>query len=195
MYRYILCIGICALIWSVNGKWIIQAIRERVTSEAYIHTGLGLFLSLLTLELTLGILRLWVQLDILWLRVIGFILYIPSAILVFGSIIELKRKGRPESHDPTYTTTFVDSGMYSIIRQPITLGVAIWSIALILVFQSTVSIVLSASSILCFWISARKEAEYNIRKFGDKYEAYSKRVPMWNIIEGLRRAIVSKFTQ
>ena len=84
MYRYILCIGICALIWSVNGKWIIEAMRERVTSEVYIHTGLGVFFSLLTLELTLGMLRLWAQLDILWLQVIGFILYIPSAILVFG---------------------------------------------------------------------------------------------------------------
>jgi protein-S-isoprenylcysteine O-methyltransferase Ste14 len=195
MYRYILCIGICALIWSVNGKWIIEAMRERVTSEVYIHTGLGVFFSLLTLELTLGMLRLWAQLDILWLQVIGFILFIPSAILVFGSIIELKRKGEPETSDPTHTTAFIHSGMYSIIRQPITLGMAIWSIALILVFQSILSLLLSASAVLCFWMSARKEAEYNLRKFGGKYEAYMKKVPMWNIIEGLRRAKATNFPQ
>ena len=85
--------------------------RERVTSEVYIHIGLGIFFTLLTLELTLGILKLWAHSDVLWLQVIGLILYIPSAILVFGSIIELKRKGRPETFDPTYTTTFVHSGM------------------------------------------------------------------------------------
>jgi protein-S-isoprenylcysteine O-methyltransferase Ste14 len=195
MHRYIVCIGICALIWGVNGKWIIEAIRERVTSEVYIHTGLGIFLSLLTLELTLGRLKLWGELDILWLRIIGFILFIPSAILVFSSIIELKRKGRTVGHDPTFTTTFIHSGMYSLIRQPITLGMAIWSVALILVFQSIPPILLGAPSILCFWMSARKEAEYNMKKFGDRYEAYMKKVPMWNIIGGLRRADRTNSTQ
>jgi protein-S-isoprenylcysteine O-methyltransferase Ste14 len=170
-----------------------RCIRERVTSEVYIHTGLGIFFTLLTLELSLGILKLWAQLDILWLRAIGFILYIPAAILVFGSIIELKRKGRSETSDPTHTTAFVHSGMYRIIRQPVTLVMAIWSIALMFVFQSTLSLLLSASSILCFWMSARKEVEYNIRKFGDRYEAYMKKVPMWNIIKGLRRAQTSNF--
>lgn len=68
-----------------------------------------------------------------------------------------------------------------------TLGMAIWSIALILVFQSVLSIILGASSIVCFWLLARKEAEYNIGKFGDNYREYMKKVPMWNIIRGLRR--------
>jgi protein-S-isoprenylcysteine O-methyltransferase Ste14 len=85
--------------------------------------------------------------------------------------------------------------MYSLIRQPITLGMAIWSVALISVFQSIPSIVLGASSMLCFWMSARKEAEYNVRKFGDRYKTYMKMVPMWNIIGGLRRAKLGNFNQ
>jgi len=185
MWEYILCIGICTVIWIVNGIWIIQAARERFTGEIYAHIGLGIFFTLLTLELTLGILKLWMRLDILWLQVIGFILYIPSGILVFGSAIELKRKGKPKTYDPSYTTTFVDTGMYGIIRQPITLGMTIWSIALILTFQSILSIILGVSSTFCFWMSARKEAEYNIRKFGDEYKEYMKKVPMWNVMRGL----------
>jgi len=183
MWEYILCIGICTVIWIVNGRWIIQAARERFTGEIYAHIGLGIFFTLLTLELTLGILKLWMRLDILWLQVIGFILYIPSGILVFGSAIELKRKGKPKTYDPSYTTTFVDTGMYGIIRQPITLGMTIWSIALILTFQSILSIILGVSSTFCFWMSARKEAEYNIRKFGDEYKEYMKKVPMWNFFK------------
>lgn len=85
------------------------------------HTGLGFFFTLLTLELTLGELGIWMQFDILWLQVIGYILYIPSAILVFGSMLELKRKGKPETADPTATTTFVDTGVYHVVRQPMTL--------------------------------------------------------------------------
>lgn len=187
MYRYILSVAICAVIWIVNGKEIIGALRERATSEIYIHTGLGIFFSLLTLEWALGVFRLWTRFEILSLRVIGLILFIPSAYLVATSHYELKHKGRPATAKISTTTAFVDTGIYCIVRQPMTLGMAIWSIALILVFQSVLSIILGASSIVCFWLSARKEAEYNIGKFGDNYREYMKKVPMWNIIKGLRR--------
>lgn len=186
MYRYILCIIILAFIWIVNGRWIFQSARERITSEIYIHIGLGIFLTLLTLELTLGTFNLWMRFDILWLRVIGFILYIPSAYLVAASIYALKHRGRPATADFTATSTFIDTGIYRLIRQPMTLGIAIWSIALIFVFQSVLSIILCVPSIVCFWISARKEGEYNIRKFGDDYRKYMKQVPMWNVFKGLR---------
>lgn len=186
MYRYILCIIILAFIWIVNGRWIFQSARERITSEIYIHIGLGIFLTLLTLELTLGTFSLWMRFDILWLRVIGFILYIPSAYLVAASIYALKHRGRPATADFTTTSTFIDTSIYRLIRQPMTLGITIWSIALIFVFQSVLSIILCVPSIVCFWISARKEGEYNIRKFGDDYRKYMKQVPMWNVFKGLR---------
>ena len=183
MYRYILCVGICVFVWIVNVRWIIQAVRKRVTSEIYIHTGLGIFFTLLIL----GMFKLWTQFDILWLQVIGFILYVPSGILVFGSMFELKHKGKPDTADPTSTTTFVNTGVYRIVRQPMTLGMAIWSIALILVFQSILSIILGILSFFCFWMSARKEIEYNTRKFGNEYREYMKKVPMWNIFKRLRK--------
>ena len=187
MHRYILCVSICAAIWIINGRWLVQAVRERITSELYIHIGLGIFFTLLTLELTLGPFQLWPRFDILWLRVSGFILYIPSAYLVVASMYALKHKGRPKTADLTATTTFVDTGIYGIVRQPMTLGMAIWAIALILVFQSVLSIILGVLAVLCFWVSARKESEYNISKFGDAYKEYMKRTTMWNVFEGLRK--------
>ena len=182
-----LCIGICAIIWIVNGIWLIQALRDHIASEIYMHIGLGIFFSLLALELTIGIQGAWRHFEISWLAVIGWILYVPSAVLVFGSMIELKHKGRPKSADFTATTTLIESGLYRFFRQPMTLGEAIWSIALVFVFQSILAVSLGVVSLFCFWMSARKEGEYNIRKFGDAYKEYMKQVPMWNIFKGLKK--------
>lgn len=187
MYRYIICIAICTIIWVINGRWIAQGVREGIASEAYIHTGLGIFFTLLTLELTLGTIGLWSQFNISQMRIIGLILYIPSAYLVVAALHDLQHKGKPESEDPTATTIFIDAGIYAALRQPLTLGVAIWSIALILLFQSIPSVILGILSVFCFWMSARKEAEYNIKKFGIRYKKYMDEVPMWNVFRVLKR--------
>jgi len=126
-------------------------------------------------------------LDIFWVQVIGLVLYIPSAYLVAASMHTLKYKGRPRTADPTATTTFIDTGLYGIVRQPMTLGVAIWCIAFMLAFQSILAVILGIVSLLCFWMSARRETEYNMKKFGDEYKEYMKKVPMWNFFKGLRK--------
>ena len=152
------------------------------------HFGLGIFFTLLTLELMFGNAGAWMRSDNWWLEIIGFLLFIPSGILVFGAMYELKRKGQSKTGDFTATNALIDTGLYGVISQPMTLGMAIWSIALIILFQSLVSLVLGVVSFLCFWMSARTEDEYNIRKFGDAYKEYSRRVPLWNLIKGLRNA-------
>lgn len=145
------------------------------------HTGLALFFSVPALELTVGNTGAWNHSDIVWLEIIGWLLYVPSAILVISSMTGLSRKGKPKGHDFTETTTIIKSGIYGSIRQPMTLGLAIWSFAMAMVFQSVVTIILSLISFFCFRMAARKESEYNIRKFGDDYSEYMKKVPMWNI--------------
>ena len=184
MYEYALCIGICAVIWIVNGKLIINAIKEDVTSEIYMHTGLGIFFSLITIEwiLVADLSGLRMHSNIPWLEVVGFVLYIPSAYLVVASVHALKRYGTPETG--IETTIFVDSGIYKTIRQPMTLGMAIWSVALIFVFQSALSAILGVVSLFCFYMSARTESKYDILKYGADYGDYMKRVPMWNVLGG-----------
>ena len=66
MVRIYFCIGICAVIWIINGIWIFQAFRDRVTSEVYMHTGLSIFFSLLALELTIGLNGAWIHFDFFW---------------------------------------------------------------------------------------------------------------------------------
>jgi len=190
LLAYILCTAICALIWIWNGRCIAQGIKEHVISEVYIHVGMGIFFTLLTFELTVGNLGAWARLDILWLQIIGFVLYAPAIYLVAASHKSLEYKGKPTS-ERLATTKLIDTGIYSIIRQPMTLGMAFFSVAIILLGQSVLSVILGASSLFCFWMSARAEAEYNIRKFGAKYKKYMERVPMWNFLKGAKNKKLS----
>jgi protein-S-isoprenylcysteine O-methyltransferase Ste14 len=187
MIRYVICIGLCAVVWIVNIKEIIHTVKNRFLSEVFIHAGLGLFFSIMIIEWTLGAFGYWERLNISWLKIIGFILFIPSAYLVWTSHETLKRKASPQGGKLDATTVFVDSGIYGVVRQPMTLGMAIWSIALILVFQSLLSLILGLACVLSFWLSAVKEGEHNISKFGEAYQQYVQRVPMWNVASGLSR--------
>jgi len=47
--------------------------------------------------------------------------------------------------------------------------------------------ILGIIAIFCAWMASRKEDEFNILKFGDDYREYMKKVPMWNVLKGLRR--------
>ena len=187
MWEYIICAVICAVIWIVNGRWIILSAKEHITGEIYSHTGLGIFFTLLTLELILGEAGMWMQANSSWLQIIGYLFYIPSAFLVFGSMIQLKHKGKARTLAPHGTTTVVQTGIYGIVRHPMWLGMAIWSTALILVFQSFFSIVLSTVAVVCFRMGATKEDEFNIKEFGDDYKEYMNKVPMWNVFKGLMK--------
>jgi protein-S-isoprenylcysteine O-methyltransferase Ste14 len=187
MWAYI----ISAIIWIVNAKYIIQGIREHNQSEAYEHFGLAVYFTLLVL----GIGRpqiAGVFSDLLWLEIIGFILFIPSALLVGLPIVTLERKGKTKTSAsplsaPSDATIMLDTGIFGVVRHPLYLGTALWSVALMLVFQSILSVILGIVAISCFWMASRKEDEFNIKKFGDGYRGYMKRVPMWNLFVGLRK--------
>ena len=187
MIRYLICIVLCAVVWIVNIKEIIHAVKTRMPSEIFIHAGLGLFFSIMIIEWTLGAFGYWERLNYFWPKTIGFILFVPSAYLEWTSHEMLKHKANPEGGKLDATTVFLDSGIYGIVRQPMTLGMAIWSIALILVFQSLLSLILGLACVLCFWLSATKEGEHNISKFGEAYKGYMKKVPMWNVLSGMLR--------
>lgn len=184
-YRYVLGAVICVVIWLFNGRWLIHAVKERITSEIFMHAGLGVLLTLLALELTLADVVAGCQSDALWLRIVGFLLFIPSFALIAASFHALNRKG--QASDLTETRVFIDKGIYSVIRQPMTLGCAIWSVALILVFRSTFSLILGLACGFLFWVAARTEDAYDIQKFGDHYREYMRRIPMWNVFKGSAR--------
>ena len=186
MTNYLIGVALIILIWLVNGICIIQGIKSRVRSEVYMHIGLGLFFSLVVLASVWGKLKLLWQGHFGWLATIGLILYIPAFFLVLSSLVSLKHKGKARGADMTATTVLIRSGIYRLIRQPMTLGMAIWSIALILMLQSLVTLIIGTLAFLSFLQSARREGEMNKEKFGTAYQDYIKKVPMWNFFKGLK---------
>jgi protein-S-isoprenylcysteine O-methyltransferase Ste14 len=181
MLTYIICGVICLFIWVVS---LIPAIKERFASEIYGHTGMALFFTLLVLGF--GIPRLGnIFPDILWIEIIGYVLFIPAAFLVASSFHCLFRKGKARTLSPSDKMTLVDTGIYGVVRHPMLLGMAVWSFALILVFQSALSVVLGISAIVLSWMAAREEDKINQKKFGTSYKKYMTMVPRWNAFKGL----------
>jgi protein-S-isoprenylcysteine O-methyltransferase Ste14 len=167
MWIYIVILGV---IWV---GLLMPVVQERRAWIAYAHGGTGLFFS--SLLLSLGIHQTGDLADIVWLEIIGFVLFIPAAILIVSAIVALVQ-GK-----------LVETGMMRIVRHPMYLGTAIAAFALILVFQSILSIVLSIIAIVLLWMASNMEDDYNIERFGDSYREHMAHVPRWNLFKGLRK--------
>jgi protein-S-isoprenylcysteine O-methyltransferase Ste14 len=169
---------IIAVIWlAIVFGWLVPVIKKRMIGEIYMACGLGIFFTIIVLgAMVVG------AGDISPLVYLGWAFYVPAAAFVIPSFISLKHKGKPESGwEPT--TELIESGVYRIVRHPLYLGSAIFTLGLMLIFQSIVSTILGLVAIFCFWMASRKEDAFNIEKFGDAYKEYMKRVPMWNVFK------------
>ena len=167
MWIYIIILGV---IWV---GLLIPVVQQRLTWIAYAHGGTGLFFT--SLLLSLGLHQTGDIADILWLEIIGFVLFIPAAILIASAMVAITQGD------------LVKSGMMRIVRHPMYLGTAIAAFALILVFQSILSIVLSIIAIVLPWMASKMEDDYNIGRFGDSYREHMTLVPRWNVFKGLRK--------
>ena len=145
-----------------------------MVQEIYMACGLGIYFSLIVLG------WIWKTLDIRPLLYIGYAAISLGIAFVIPSFISLKHKGKPES-GWEQTTVLIDSGVYRIVRHPLYLGSAIAMLGIMLVIQSVPSTILGLVAIFCFWMASKKEDAFNIDKFGDTYQEYMKKVPMWNV--------------
>ena len=151
---------------------LIPVIKERRAWSACTHGGAALFFT--SLFLSLGLDQTGDIADILWLEIIGFILLIPAIILFIAAMIAVARG------------SLVKTGISRIVRHPMYLGTALAAFALMLIFQSILSILLGIIAIALLWIAGILEDTYNIKRFGDSYKKYMKSVPRWNVFKGLR---------
>ena len=180
MWAYIICVGIWA---GIIVGWLVPVTRKRIVYEIYEACGLGIYFSLIILGWE------WKIIDIFPLAYIGYALYVPAAVLVIFSFINLKHKGKPKS-GWEYTTTIINSDVFRVVRHPLYLGAAIWTVGILLVIQSIPSTILGLVAIFCFSMASKKEDEFNIKKFGEEYEKYMREVPRWNIFKGLKGLLI-----
>ena len=123
-----------------------------------------------------------------YLTYIGWVLWALSIIFGILPILSFKRKGgvaKGESY--MRTTKLVDTGIYSIVRHPQYLAGFLLIIALIFITQHWLSIVAGVLAFIAFYIDTYRVDPPLIKKFGDEYKEYMKRVPRLNFILGIIR--------
>lgn len=79
-----------------------------------------------------------------------------------------------------------------IVRHPLYLGSALFTIGLMLIIQSIPATILGLVATFCFWRASKKEDEFNAKKFGEEYHRYMGEVPRWNAFRGLKRVVLAK---
>jgi len=179
MWEYI----ICACIWiGFILHWITGSIPYHRVFEIYAGCSISICLTLLTFGLFGWYQRAISQI----LQVIGIILICVTIALALITFVTFRIKGKPKKGVED-TTVLIEGTIFSVARHPLYLGFALWGIGQILAIQSIISVVLGVIAIFCSWMASKKEDEFNLKKFGDDYREYMKKVPMWNMVKGLRK--------
>jgi protein-S-isoprenylcysteine O-methyltransferase Ste14 len=125
------------------------------------------------------------------LAYLGVGLYVFSG-MIFGllPVFEFREKGEvKDGRSYIHTTKLVDTGMYSIVRHPQYVTFMLWSIAGILLFQHWIVIFLGIPIFPLTYVDLVKADKNAIKKFGDDYRRYMKRVPRANFLLGMIRRL------
>ena len=128
------------------------------------------------------------------LAYIGVGLYIFSGI-IFGMLptFEFRKKGRvKKGKSYIHTTKLVDTGIYSIVRHPQYITFILWAIAGMLLFQHWIIILLGIPVIPLIYLDLIKADKQGIKKFGNDYKRYMKKVPRANFLLGIIRYLQRK---
>lgn len=115
--------------------------------------------------------------------------------LIFGllPVFEFRRKGGVQKRKSyIHTTKLVDTGIYSIVRHPQYITFIFWALAGMLLFQHWIVICLGIPVIPLMYIDLMYADKEGIKKFGDEYKLYMKRVPMANFMLGIIRVLRCK---
>jgi len=166
MWIAILILGV---IW---GGLLIPVFQERRAWILCAHGGSGLFFT--SLVLSLGIHQTGRIADIMWLKITGFGLLVPAVFLIAAAMVSIPIESLSET------------GILAVVRHPMYLGTVMASLALILIFQSILSLCLSIPAVLLLITASKLEDAYNLERFGDGYREYIKNVPGWNVFKGLK---------
>jgi len=122
------------------------------------------------------------------LKIFGTVLWILSAFLGWLPIYTFRKKGGvPKGEGFVKTTKLVTTGIYSIVRHPQYLAGMLLGLSFILISQHWLVLILGIPFIIIFYVAVLDEDKSCIKKFGDDYKRYMKRVPGLNLILGIIR--------
>ena len=128
---------------------------------------------------------------IMWIEYLGIGIFLLSGIFGMAPVIMFPKKGGVKKGKSfIHTTKIVDNGIYAIIRHPQYSAFILWAIGAMLLFQNWIVIILGIPVIILTYFDMVREDEVNIKKFGDSYKDYMKKVPRVNFILGFIRVII-----
>jgi len=122
-------------------------------------------------------------------NILGWIIWVFGMVLVIAPIVMFPRRGGvPKGKSFIKTNRLVDSGIYAVIRHPQYTG-GIYGIFLptLLWYPHWLFGVLGTVGTILTYLSIREADQSLIKKFGDDYIEYKKRVPGMNFVLGIIR--------
>jgi len=123
----------------------------------------------------------------------GWSIWFISVVFAIFPMIVLKRSGGVKKGDSyVKTTKLVDTGIYAIVRHPQYTAGLLFSLALILISQTVLVAVLGIFTIALVYIDRYIADKYEIKKFGEEYEEYMKKVPRTNFVLGMIKYILRR---
>ena len=131
------------------------------------------------------------------LTIIGFIIWAFGMVLVMAPIVMFPRRGGVSKGKSFVSTTrVVDTGIYALVRHPqYTGGIYSIFITTFLLYPHWLFAVLGVIGIVVIYLGIKEEDKRLVKKFGDEYVSYMKRVPGMNFISGLLRLLRKRRNQ
>lgn len=77
---------------------------------------------------------------------------------------------------PKEETTLITTGIYRLMRNPVVMGVYLLIAGSFLIIPTTISLILLIANIITFDSKVRDEEKFLAKRFGKKFEKYSKKV-------------------
>ena len=129
------------------------------------------------------------------LRLAGWIVLWISAVFGWLPVWTFKKYGKvSKGKSYIYTTQLVENGIYRVMRHPQYFAGMLIGLALFLIAQHWLVGLLGLMCFIIYYSSSYDEEKAALRKFGEAYRDYMKRVPRFNFLTGLARLFKQKST-
>ena len=157
-------------------SWTVPSFRRHEPHEVLESLGLASFITLVILVYW----GVWQTTGTQAGAIAAIPLQILALVLIVGSFHALKTKGKP-TDAWEQTTIIVKGGVYRAARHPMYLGTALWAVGIAVSRFGLNTALLGTAVVVLTFLASVTEDRYNLRKFGQPYEEYMKRVPLLNL--------------
>jgi protein-S-isoprenylcysteine O-methyltransferase Ste14 len=127
------------------------------------------------------------------LQWVGWGIWVISMIFGFGPIFIFRKKGGvTKGKSYVETTRLVDTSLYAIVRHPQYIAGILFNLSLMLLAQHWLVILLGVISAVLIYLDIQAADQDGIKKFGEEYRQYMRRVPQVNFLYGILLLVKAK---